>query len=202
MGRYKTYREPRRRGFDDDNYSPPDRGRGPRPAQFQRASAETSPVTEATVAWFNPEKGFGFVKTDDGSDAFLHIRPLEAAGHKSAPPGARLKVRLRPGQKGPQVAEVLEVQLSTAELAKPARTSRRPFLEGGAAMEEEGIVKWFSAEKGFGFVSPSSGGKDVFVHASALASSGLVSLNEGQQVTIRFVVGKKGPEATSIQAKG
>ena len=62
MSRYKTYREPRRRGFDDDNYSPPDRGRGSRPVQFQPASAESSPVTEATVAWFNAEKGFGFVR--------------------------------------------------------------------------------------------------------------------------------------------
>lgn len=40
------------------------------------------------MAWFNPEKGFGFVKADDGSEAFLHIRPLEAAGHKSVSAGA------------------------------------------------------------------------------------------------------------------
>ena len=84
------------------------------------------------MAWFNAEKGFGFVKADDGSEAFLHIRPLEAAGHQSVPAGARLKVRLRPGQKGPQVTEVLEVDLSTAEPAKPApRAPRRRPMESG-----------------------------------------------------------------------
>lgn len=201
MGRYKTYREPRRRGFDDDDYLAPDRGPGPRRDQVERAPMEALPVTEARVAWFNPEKGFGFAKTDDGSEAFLHIRPLEVAGHKSVPAGARLKVRLRQGQKGPQVAEVLEVDLSTAEPAKPVRASRQPFLGGGVETEEEGSVKWYNADKGFGFIARAGGGKDVFVHASALLRSNLASLNEGQQVAVRVVAGKKGPEATSIRLK-
>lgn len=62
-------------------------------------------------------------------------------------------------------------------------------------------MKWYNAEKGFGFIGLASGGKDVFVHASAMVGSGLASLNEGQQVMVRYVAGKKGPEAVSIRAK-
>jgi cold shock protein len=201
MGRYKSYREPRRRGFDDDNYSPRDRDRNPSPSQSQRDSTNSPPSTDATVAWFNPDKGFGFVKTSDGGEAFLHIRPLEAAGHNSVPAGARLKVRLGQGQKGPQVTEVLEVDLTTAEASRPARSSRPQSREGGPEMEEEGLVKWYSAEKGFGFVGINGGGKDVFVHASVVASSGLPSLSEGEKLTVKFVAGSKGPQATSIRLK-
>jgi CspA family cold shock protein len=201
MGKYKSYREPRRRGFDDDNYSPRDRGRSPGPNHPQRDSTNSSPSTDATVAWFNPDKGFGFVRTSDGSEAFLHIRPLDAAGHNSVPAGAHLKVRLGQGQKGPQVTEVLEVDLTTAETSRPARPSRPQSREGGPEMEEEGLVKWYNAEKGFGFVAVNGGGKDVFVHASVVASSGLTSLSEGEKLIVKFVAGNKGPQATFIRLK-
>jgi CspA family cold shock protein len=68
------------------------------------------------VKWFNSEKGFGFVALSDGSgEAFLHIRPVEAAGHSNLEPGTTLQVRVGQGQKGPQVTEVLSVDTSTAE---------------------------------------------------------------------------------------
>jgi CspA family cold shock protein len=201
MGRYKSYREPRRRGFDDDNFSPRDRDRSPGPSQPPRESTSSSPSTDATVAWFNPDKGFGFVKTSEGGEAFLHIRPLEAAGHSSVPAGARLKVRIGQGQKGPQVTEVLEVDLTTAEPSRPARSPRPQSREGGPEMEGEGSVKWYNAEKGFGFVGIDGGGKDVFVHASVVASSGLTSLSEGEKLTVKYVAGNKGPQATSIRLK-
>ena len=201
MGRYKSYREPRRRGFDDDNFSPRDRDRSPGPSQPPRESTSSSPSTDATVAWFNPDKGFGFVKTSEGGEAFLHIRPLEAAGHSSVPAGARLKVRIGQGQKGPQVTEVLEVDLTTAEPSRPARSPRPQSREVGREMEGEGSVKWYNAEKGFGFVGIDGGGKDVFVHASVVASSGLTSLSEGEKLTVKYVAGNKGPQATSIRLK-
>src|SRR5262249_29643046 len=100
-----------------------------------------------------------------------------------------------------QVAEVLEVDLTTAEASTPARASRSRSPKGGPEAEEEGSVKWYNAEKGYGFVALSSGGKDVFVHASAVASSGLASLREGQVVTIKCVARKKGPEAIAIRLK-
>jgi len=205
MGRHKSFREPRRRGFDDDNFSHRDH-RPPAPSYFQQAAPSSSPPSEVTVAWFNPEKGFGFVKTAEGSDAFLHIRALEAAGHTTVPAGARLEVRLGQGQKGPQVEEVLRVDTSTADLSAGAgagagsRVRSRP--QGppqGEASEQEGSVKWYNSEKAFGFIALKGGGKDVFVHRSALARSGLESLNEGQAVIVKFVSGQKGPEAVSLR---
>jgi CspA family cold shock protein len=60
-------------------------------------------------------------------------------------------------------------------------------------------VKWFNADKGYGFITLSNGEKDVFVHVSALERSGLTSLGEGQSVVVDVVEGRKGPEATRVR---
>jgi CspA family cold shock protein len=60
-------------------------------------------------------------------------------------------------------------------------------------------VKWFNADKGFGFITPDGGGADVFAHFSAIASSGYRSLNENQRVTFEITQGPKGPQAANIQ---
>ena len=65
--------------------------------------------------------------------------------------------------------------------------------------EQQGTVKWYNQAKGFGFIAPEDGGKDVFVHASALRRAGLTELAEGQRVTIQITQGQKGPEAASIR---
>ena len=58
-----------------------------------------------------------------------------------------------------------------------------------------GTVKWFNATKGFGFIEPENGGKDAFVHISALERSGIAALNEGQKVSYELVTGRNGKEA-------
>jgi CspA family cold shock protein len=62
-----------------------------------------------------------------------------------------------------------------------------------------GIVKWFNDAKGFGFITPSDGSKDVFVHHSAIQGSGFKSLTEGQQVKFELQDGPKGPSAANVQ---
>lgn len=58
-----------------------------------------------------------------------------------------------------------------------------------------GTVKWFNPEKGYGFIEPEDGGKDAFVHISAVERAGLSTLNEGQKVSFELVPGRNGKEA-------
>jgi CspA family cold shock protein len=61
-----------------------------------------------------------------------------------------------------------------------------------------GTVKWFNAEKGFGFITPDGGGADMFVHHSEIQVSGYASLDEGQKVTYEVGEGRKGPCAINV----
>ena len=63
-----------------------------------------------------------------------------------------------------------------------------------------GTVKWFNTTKGFGFIMPQDGGKDVFVHITAVQAAGLRGLNEGQRVSFDITNGAKGKQASNIQA--
>ena len=69
-----------------------------------------------------------------------------------------------------------------------------------AAVEESGTVKWYNAMKGFGFIASDRGGKDIFVHASALERAGITGLTEGQQrVAVDVIDGRKGREAAGLR---
>ena len=63
----------------------------------------------------------------------------------------------------------------------------------------QGTVKWFNAEKGYGFIAVDGGGADVFVHYSAIATSGYRSLDEGQKVEFDVTHGQKGPQAENVR---
>jgi CspA family cold shock protein len=63
----------------------------------------------------------------------------------------------------------------------------------------EGTVKWFNADKGFGFIQPDSGGEDLFVHFSAIQSEGYKTLDEGQKVSFEVTQGQKGPQASDVR---
>lgn len=215
----------RRRGFDDDDAfdSRPRRDSDrTRPARSFPAEADSfpgaapagapmapTPTIEATVKWFNGEKGFGFVELSDGSgDVFLHIAVLQNAGHESVPPGAKLRVEVGQGPKGRQVVRVIDVDESTAVSEPPRRPGPAPARGGpgrsqpdpSTAVELTGAVKWFNGIKGFGFVGADDAGKDVFVHASVLERSGMSDLAEGQRIRMRVVETPKGREAISIES--
>lgn len=168
---------------------------------------------QATVKWFNATKGFGFVTPTDGTqDAFLHASQLAFLGHEELPEGATVVVDLAQGPKGPQVSAVHEVDVSTASPRERGGGGPRGGGFGGSPRggfsrdrdsgpteEVLGTVKWYNPDKGFGFIGPDNGGKDIFVHASALQRSGLYDLTEGAAVRVQVRQGQKGLEAASIE---
>ncbi len=158
------------------------------------------------MKWFKPEKGFGFVQIADGSgDAFLSIKALQAFGRDTVAPGAKLSVFVGQGEKGRQVTKIAAMDDSgTATAPTYAASSaprpRRVEANLSEAKEVFGKVKWFSAEKGMGFVEAEDGGKDVFVHISVVRKAGMANLSEGQRISMRVTETLKGRQAVSVEA--
>ncbi len=204
MDRDRNFRPRRRRSFDEPEFEPPPAFGAASRARTPRFDEQPSgPPVRAIVKWFKSDKGFGFVELADGSsDAFLHVSVVERSGHGSVPPGATLEVRAGPGPKGPQVTEILSMDASTASQEQPRRARpERPTYPpvDRPTVEELGTVKWYNATKGFGFIGPDQGGKDIFVHASALERSGIMGLAEGQRVAVDVADSQKGPEAVNLR---
>ena len=164
------------------------------------ASHDQGYQTEAVVKWFSLTKGFGFVAPADGSaDAFLHSSVVNHAGLRDVPEGTKLLVTITGGPKGPQVANIVKtLGMAPVPVSAP---SNRPAPTGPEA-DLTGVVKWFKADKGFGFVTPDDGGRDVFVHRSIMVAAGLQYLDSGQKVRMKVQTASKGREATSIQIIG
>jgi CspA family cold shock protein len=196
MGKYRNHREPRHQRFQNEITDGPQE-----PTYFQRATSASADIA-AEVLWFNAQKGFGFVKLADGSEAYLHISKFQASGHADVREGMFLRVRTEAGPKGPQVAQVITVSGGTEGSSSTGRRDRvapegvtRPEVP---EQESAGAVKWYNATKGFGFISLEDSGRDVFVHATALTRSGLIGLDEGQKVVVRYAQGQKGLEVRAI----
>jgi CspA family cold shock protein len=156
------------------------------------------------IKWFNRSKGFGFIVPSDGSgDVFLPLAVLERSGFGEAPDGASVTVEWVQGPKGRAATQVLQLDASTAA-PRPARDVRGPRRDReeethGPTELVDGVVKWYDVARGFGFVLPNDGGKDVFVHITALRRSGIEELQPGQAVRMQVAEARRGREATSLQ---
>lgn len=165
-----------------------------RPTYF-RDDAPPGRRVDAKIKWFNASKGFGFVALDDGTpDAFLPMAVLRRAGFEQVREGASISCEIGDGAKGPLVTTVLNIDMSTAVPPGPHDDRRG----GRPASTLEGAVKWFEPDRGYGFIAPDGGGKDIFVHVTALRRSGVDALAPGQRVRVEAIDGRKGLEADHV----
>jgi len=86
-------------------------------------------------------------------------------------------------------------------VAVAGEKGQRAELQGAEKTMATGTVKWFNPTKGYGFIQPSDGGKDVFVHISAVQRAGLTSLNEGQRVEFELVSNRGKASAENLKVK-
>ena len=158
------------------------------------------------IKWFNRSKGFGFIIPDDGTaDVFLPLAVLERSGFGEAPDGASIVFEWVQGPKGRAATQVLELDASTAQ-PRPQRENRfRPrddmgqgSYDTGPSETLDGVVKWYDPARGFGFILPNDGGKDIFVHVTALRRSGIEGLEPGQPVRMTVSQARRGREASQI----
>jgi cold shock protein len=166
--------------------------------------------------------------SDGSPDAFLPMAILRRAGFDDIREGASVTCEVGAGAKGPLVVNVLNVDNSTAVASSGGGgggggygqrdrdyggggggrggggggyrqdSYRQDSAPRGPAQSVEGAVKWFEPDKGYGFISPDGGGKDIFVHITALRRSGVQTLGPGQRVRVDVVDGRKGLEAERV----
>ena len=162
----------------------------------------------ALVKWFMPMKGYGFLEPEDGSpDVFCHISAVEASGRDTLPQGAVVTCEIVQGDRGPQVSKIVEVGPpptghGPADRGQPF-DARYPDPQAdaptSAVVDLPATVKFFDPARGFGFVVPDGGGREVFVHASVLFRSGMTDLEPGQRVFVRAESVPRGLQATTVE---
>jgi len=158
---------------------------------------------KGTVKFFNGQKGFGFIVRDDGGeDVFVHISAVEQAGLSGLGEGQQLAFSLV--DRGGRVSAT-NLQLEGEVV--PVTEGRAPAAPGGPGGDRggpqrqltgeraSGVVKFFNAMKGFGFIQRDDGQPDAFVHISAVERAGMPTLNEGDRLEFELEVDRRGKYA-------
>ena len=150
------------------------------------------------VKWFNLQKGYGFLEPYDSScDVLIHFSVLEQAGFQTVSPGDEVVCEIGQGRSGVQALRVLKVCASdnggNLEEIPATLSSDSLLLE-----EHVGFVKWFNVLKGYGFIQPNDGGRDIFVHTALLRRLGVDRLPPGRRVRVKVLASERGREARDI----
>ncbi len=179
-----------------------------RPAANGHPAAGPGDQVRAIVKWFHTDKGYGFLEREDGSgDLFCHMTVVQASGRDALPQGAAVTCAIVQGDRGPQVSRIFSVE---APIGSPGPADRNRPLDlrhpgqqtdgpRPVGMALPGSVKFFDPERGFGFVVPDEGDREVFVHSSVLFRSGMTDLEPGQRVFVRVESVPRGLQATQIE---
>ena len=177
------------------------------PGTVEASPAASGRTIRAIVKWFHPVKGYGFLEPEDGSaDVFCHLTVAQASGHDTLPQGAAVSCEIVQGDRGPQASRILSVEPvagpGPADRGQPFE-ARYPGPQAAApasfVTEVPGTVKFFDPARGFGFVVPDDGGREVYIHSSVLYRSGMTDLAPGQRVFVRAESVPRGLQATNIE---
>ncbi|WP_122263739.1 cold-shock protein [Ornithinimicrobium cerasi] len=169
-------------------------------AQAAQEEVVASDGADGTVSWYDGDKGFGFIAPESaGPDVFVHVRAL-ADGLAELGEGDRVSYDVAVGEKGPQARDVRLVR-SLTQRGAPATSTRarsgRREASDVPARGGEGVVVRYDAERGFGFISPDTGGADLFVHVSVLR--GVDALHQGDRVQYQVRQSDRGPQADRVE---
>jgi len=153
---------------------------------------------EAAVKWYNPAKGYGFLyqegKTDD---IMIHFSLLDAIKCPYIKVGDKVTCEVIQSKGGLQAIRVIAVEYGTQEPRSISGyyCSKFSFLDSENLEEIEGVVKWYNPTKGYGFICPDNGTREVFIHSSILREAGYNFLEPGVRVFAKVVQSERGPEA-------
>ncbi|MEJ2871523.1 cold shock domain-containing protein [Actinomycetospora sp. OC33-EN08] len=178
--------------------------RGPQAGHVIPLGAEVGPPAatadgaDGTVAWYDEDKGFGFITPDSGSgDVFVHVRALEE-GLTWLAEGDRVAYDVAEGDRGPQARNVGLVRGSEPPAApKTPAPAAKPASRNAPARGGEGVVARYDSERGFGFITPDAGGDDLFLHVSVIVGS--EPLQKGDRVRYKVRQSDRGPQADRVE---
>lgn len=160
-----------------------------------------------TVKWFNAQKGFGFITPGGGGeDLFVHQSAIQATGFRTLSENESVEYEVEQADGKDKAINVTSKGGGDGGRGggkgRGGRQQPRKWPDGVDPSEGKqiGAVKWFNAEKGFGFIAPAAGGDDLFVHQSAIHSPGFRSLMEGEE--IEFKVVNEGGKMKAIDVTG
>lgn len=157
---------------------------------------------ETSVKWYNPAKGYGFLLLEDNvTDVMIHFSTLDLIKCAYIKVGDRVICDIVSGKSGLYVVQVIEIKFGSPEPRSLSNfyNSRYPSKVLGNLEEIKGTVKWYNPDKGFGFIIPEEGTRDIFVHFSVVRQIGCGSLQPGTRVLAQVSQSERGPEAYMIR---